>query len=102
MITGNVRFWTAAVMLLLVATPALAQQPPPCAPAGDLLRHLDGKYGERPAGRGLSNRGVLVLLTRSADGATWTLMALLPDGTACLLDGGEDWQAAPLPAGDPS
>lgn len=91
----------AVSVLALLATPALAQ-PPPCAPAGDLLRHLDGKYGERPAGRGLSNRGVLVLLTRSADGASWTLVALLPDGMACLIDSGEDWQAVAAPTGDPS
>lgn len=91
-----------AAVTLLLASPVLAQQPPACAPAGDLLRHLEGAYGERPAGRGLSNRGALVLLVRSADGATWTLLALLPDGMACLIDGGEDWQAVAAPAGDPS
>ena len=96
------RTLAAAALALASCTPAFAQPGPPCAPARDLLPHLESQYGEIPVARGLSSRGSLTLLVRSPDGATWSLIVLLPDGRACLADSGEDWQAIVVPAGDPS
>lgn len=64
-----------------------------------LAARLARGYDESPAALGVAGRGGgLVELFRSPHGETWTLLLVLPDGRACMIAAGEDWQPLP-PAG---
>ncbi|MGP1395408.1 MAG: hypothetical protein ACTS3R_07840 [Inquilinaceae bacterium] len=79
---------------------ALARTPV-CAPHAAVTAELAARFGERPVGRGLEARGIVMELFVAADRggtATWTLVAVRPDGTACLVAAGEAWADVALPA----
>jgi hypothetical protein len=92
-----------AAALPLLAAVALAPSPAaanPCFPRDELLALLAERYGEVPAGAGLS-RGHLVELLARPDGASWTVLVIRPDGVACPVAAGEGWtdlrEATPAP-----
>jgi hypothetical protein len=95
MLTSSRRIRRFAVILMtsfLASFPALAQQPP-CGTREEVLNVLSEKYHEIPIAGGLANNGALIQLLTSADGATWTIAMIQPNGFACLLATGENWQA---------
>lgn len=68
----------------------------PCGAGAPIEQVLADKYHEHRAAAGIGPGGKMVVeLTRTADGATWTILALMPDGTACLLSAGKSWTMAP-------
>ena len=79
---------TAAAVL---AAPALADEQA-CGKRDSLLGTLAQSYQEKPTALGLSQDGSLVELLTSADGATWTILVTLPNGTSCIATAGQDWQ----------
>ena len=79
------------VLLLGLSGPTLAQSV--CGDQGQTLWTLDKHFGEAMMAQGVGASGWLVQLWVSKDGATWSLVALSPDGqSACLLATGEGWQ----------
>jgi hypothetical protein len=74
----------------LTATATLAQDVV-CAPRETLANELARDFGERPIGLGLSTRGSILELFKSADGQTWTLVSTRPTGVSCILDAGANW-----------
>lgn len=67
---------------------ALAQQAPsqsPCAPYTTIAAALDSKYHEAPVARMMADAGFVLEILASADGATFTVLGVQPNGTACLL-----------------
>ena len=85
--------------LLLMATPALAQEQPPgqtrnCGTIDEVRRMLTEKYHEAVVGHGVAAAGqVLLTVYASADGATWSIvMTRARDGMACITAEGTDWQ----------
>lgn len=58
-----------------------------CAPPAELLTWLETEHGERVVGLGRLGNGAAVLLTMSPEGS-WTLLAAMPDGTACMAAAG--------------
>lgn len=95
-----------AFLLCLIATPAVGQSAsPPCAPRDVVLNHLASKYHEYPSAVGFpgeGGNGVLQVL-RSEKGETWSIIVVTPNGSACIIAAGEDWQELKyaVPAGDP-
>jgi hypothetical protein len=75
-----------------VAAALLAAQPPPCGKAAAIAATLAERFGETPAGRGLSATGSLLEVYASASGDTWTAVQVLPTGQACVIATGRDWQ----------
>jgi hypothetical protein len=64
-----------------------------------LAEHLAARFGERPVAHGAAtdsadSGGVATVVFASRGGATWTLVHLWPDGTACVAASGEHWEAA--------
>lgn len=84
----------AALFVALVA-PAAAQSFPPQAYCDDreaAERLLTGKYSEVIVWRGINGSGLMVELW-AAEGGTWTMTLMGPDGKkTCLITAGDGWQ----------
>jgi hypothetical protein len=77
-----------------------AQAAPLCDDREALISQLRDRWGEAPVALGLTGAGRLLEVLATADGATWTIIATRPDGRACVLDAGTDWQRrSPRPQG---
>jgi len=96
------RLLTTAVLALstlLLATPALAQEPM----CGTLAEIEAGVAPEVRVQQGIGqmNGAHMTLTYATPDGATWTAVVVSPNGRACVVDFGTDWQtrhdAAPVP-----
>ena len=86
--------WKALALVTAVALPlpAMAAGNMACSQRDDVLAQLGNKYKEAPSAVGLANNGGLIEVLTSDDGATWTIIVSMPNGTSCLLAAGENWQ----------
>lgn len=80
-----------AASLILAPAPAMAIQ---CGDHKELAKHLNDKFSERLSSVGRDARGRVVEFYRSEVGS-WTLVLVLPEGPACVLTAGSDWQDMP-------
>ncbi len=87
-----------ALVLALFSGPAYAQQA--CAPYEDVKQTLREDYGEMPIGRGLANN-VVVETWANLETGTFTIHIVFPDGRACLIASGENWETVNEPQGEP-
>ncbi len=89
-----------ALLVLSVALsgPAYAQQA--CAPYEDVKQTLSDDYGEVPIGRGLAN-GAIVETWANLETGSFTVNVIFPDGRACLIASGENWETVNEPQGEP-
>ncbi len=85
------------LMMAAVTTSSPANAQAVCLAHGDLVKQLSTKYAEEPMGIGLASDGTVMQLFTSEDGNTWTLVRTLPDGTSCMMAGGEAWADIPTP-----
>lgn len=94
---------TALALAGLLPAAALAQPRPQafCAAHAALTRMLAQRFDEHRIGGGLQNATTMVELYAAA-GGSWTLVLTRPDGTACAVAAGQNWQAEALPVGEPS
>jgi hypothetical protein len=95
----------AATGLFGLATTASAQPPTggrlPCYDYREIARQLGATYHEAPASLWLQSNGNVLQVFTSASSGTWTIVSVLPNGVACVLAAGENWEAvetAPLDA----
>ncbi len=70
--------------------PAAAQSV--CAGRAQVLDYLTRHYSEQRIALGVAGAGGVIELLARPDGGTWTLIVSRPDGSACVLATGEDWQ----------
>jgi hypothetical protein len=92
-------FLSAAILLTATITPAASQQQQPaCTKRSDVVDHLAGKYKEAPVAIGLANNGGVVEVLSSQSGASWTIIITMPNGTACMVAAGENWEKVPTVA----
>ena len=96
----------AVLCVLSVAfgtTPALAQDAPPCGPAGPMLASLLTQYGEVPAYQAASSGGSPMAVLVNPDTGSWTMLYMPQPGLACMVATGNDWTTLPAPLpGDPT
>ena len=83
----------AAALTLLGSTAAAATVP--CGQRDQIVEWLAGKYEEEPVASGISSKGSLIEVLSSQDGDTWTILLTAPNGTSCVVDTGQAWQAKP-------
>lgn len=84
----------AALCVIVVTAPAWAQAEP-CADRDRMVERLAAHYQEVPAGRGLQARDesqALIEVWASRETGTFTVMQTLPNGVACVLATGTNWQ----------
>ena len=93
---------TATVLAgIAMAQPATAQnaaQQPACTKRGDVVDHLSKKYSEAPVAMGLANNGGVIEVLSSKAGDSWTIIITMPNGTACMIAAGENWEDIPTVA----
>ena len=87
---------SSALMALMILAPtggpASAQQQPVCTKRANVLKHLANKYAEAPVAIGLANNGGVIEVLTSETGDSWTIIITMPNGTACMVAAGEDWE----------
>ena len=84
-----------AAVALTLASSGLAQAGTPrCAPHADMLSVLAKQYGEAPQAIGIVN-GNHVVEVLSSKAGTFTILVTRPDGMACILAAGQDFEEVP-------
>ena len=85
-----------ALLIVPFLAPAAHAQPQPCAPFEPLAKTLADRYGETQQSGGMAEAAgqpnALMLVFANEDTGTWSLLRVTPDGTACLIASGQDWQ----------
>jgi len=84
------------IALFLAAVSSQAQAVT-CEKRDVLVRLLEEQYQEFSVETGLANGNRLIELFASAQGETWTLVAIDPHGMACVIAVGNNWQTIGLP-----
>lgn len=79
-----------ALVALVAASPASAQMQ--CGGYADAVAHLSSEYGESLAVRGMDGAGDVVEMFANPDTGTWTALIVRPDGTACMVAAGGDFE----------
>jgi len=90
-----VRSLVAALFFGCAASPAAAR----CDVLAAFAQVLPERYDEQLVGYGLASDTQLLQLWVSAEGS-FTILAVRPDGMACIVAAGHDW-AYPVPAAQP-
>ena len=84
---------------ILIASQSRADEAPRCGPRDEIVGQLLRGWGESPRATGLvGSRAVLELYASDATG-TFSIIATLPDGRACLIAAGDHY--APVAAEPP-
>src|ERR671919_860797 len=63
-----------------------------CASHEAVSKQLEQRHAEVPVAMGLAASGKLLQVFASADGASWTVVLIEPDGTNCIAASGRYWQ----------
>ncbi|MGK9168009.1 hypothetical protein KXR53_17000 [Inquilinus limosus] len=90
----------ALAVFAVLPTPAAAQAESPCAPYEIIAAALSERYHEAPVARMLSDRGFVIEILASADGASFTVLGIQAGGGACVLATGSGF-ALVNPAAEP-
>src|SRR3954469_617126 len=80
-------------------TPAAAQTS--CGPREQLVKLLADQYKEDPVGIGLAQPGQVLEVFASSAGS-WTMVMTMPDGKACLIAAGNNWEMVTKIKGNPA
>lgn len=84
------------------APPAFAQQAT-CGSHDKISETLQTQYGESVVARGLQSATRLFEVWRSGETGSWTMLVVLPTGTACVMASGTAWlEEKPVPPGTSS
>jgi hypothetical protein len=77
----------------LISTSASAQMA--CTNRANVVDKLAERYAEKPVALGIANNGGVVEVLSEKTGASWTIIITMPNGTACMIAAGENWEAIP-------
>ncbi|MHA1563688.1 MAG: hypothetical protein ACTSX7_00125 [Alphaproteobacteria bacterium] len=85
-------------LLLVISSQAMAQTRV-CTDRSTLLERFEARFHEAPVARALMHSGGVLEVLSTADGATWSVMVTLPNGTSCIVAAGRYWQVIhpPMP-----
>jgi hypothetical protein len=84
-----------AVLAVLTASPALAQQQQPCGPTAQMEKYLIEKYGESPVGMGLGPEGQVLVVIANPITGTFTILVRKPGHITCIIVGGNGYAVIP-------
>jgi hypothetical protein len=91
-------FAILGVIIALGSAPANAQSS--CGPREQLVKLLADQYKEDPVGIGLAPPGQVLEVFASSNGS-WTMVMTMPDGKACLIAAGDNWEMVTRIKGSP-
>ncbi len=95
---------SALILGMAAAGPPDAQAQMACGTRVSVVAKLGEKYGEVRRGGGLAGSTAIFEVWASEATGTWTILKTTPNGMACIMAVGDDWQddAGELtPAGSP-
>ncbi len=87
-----------AALATVATSPASAQSA--CGPREQLVKLLADQYKEDPVGMGLSQPGQVLEVFASSNGS-WTMVMTMPDGKACMIAAGDNWEMVTKIKGSP-
>jgi hypothetical protein len=87
-----------AALMAIGTSPASAQSA--CGPREQLVKILVDQYKEDPVGIGLSQPGQVLEVFASSTGS-WTMVMTMPDGKACMIAAGDNWEMVTKVKGNP-
>jgi hypothetical protein len=87
-----------AALTAVATSPASAQSA--CGPREQLVKLLADQYKEDPVGMGLSQPGQVLEVFASSNGS-WTMVMTMPDGKACMIAAGDNWEMVTKIKGSP-
>lgn len=79
-----------ALLAALAATPAVAQMQ--CGGYADAAAFLFERYGENLTVQGIDGAGNVIAMFANPDTGTWTAFIVYPDGKACMVSSGSDFE----------
>lgn len=82
-------------ILMVVAVVSAARGQELCLPQDQIINRLETKYQERLVAVGVMTTGALLQVYSTKDGKHWTLLVVRPDGIACFMTHGDDYQVLP-------
>lgn len=89
-----IRFLAIAVFItVLVAAASQTLAEPACKKRTEVMDYLANKFSEHPVAIGLASNGGVIEVLSSVEGTSWTIIISMPDGTACMIAAGENWEA---------
>jgi hypothetical protein len=91
-------FAVLGAIIACAITPAGAQSS--CGPREQLVKVLADQYKEDPVGIGLAQPGQVLEVFASSNGS-WTMVMTMPDGKACLIAAGDNWEMVAKIKGSP-
>jgi hypothetical protein len=71
-----------------------------CGPREQLVKILADQYKEDPVGMGLAQPGQVLEVFASSNGS-WTAVMTMPDGKACMIAAGDNWEMMTKIKGSP-
>jgi len=80
-----------ALAALMAAPPPAAAQAIPCAPRERVYEFLIDRMGETRRATGTAGQGARMEVF-AAEGGSWSVVLHLPDGRACILANGQDFE----------
>jgi len=86
---------------VLLAGPSVASAQTSCGPRDQLVKILADRYKEDPVGIGLAQPDQVLEVFASQAG-TWSMVMTMPDGKACLIAAGDNWEMITKVKGDPT
>ena len=84
----------------LAASPSEAATQASCGPRDQIVKVLADQYKEDPVGIGLAQPGQVLEVFASQAGS-WTMVMTMPDGKACLIAAGDNWEMVTKIKGNP-
>ena len=95
---------TALVIGATLIVPMTASAQTLCGPRNGLITKLEKMYDESRAGIGVLGDSAVFEIWTSTKTGSWTMLVTRPDGVACIMAAGRDWQTLQdlQPVGDPA
>jgi|SRR5215207_6235523 hypothetical protein len=90
----------AALAVLTAAGSSSAYAQSACGPREQLVKLLSDQYKEGPVGMGLAQPGQVLEVFASSNGS-WTMVMTMPDGKACMIAAGDNWEMVTKIKGSP-
>ncbi len=80
-------------LLALVACNTVHAQTAQCLNHGAFIEGLADRYGERRQMSGLNGDGTVVEIYANGETGTWTALIVQPNGMACMVAAGENFDS---------
>ena len=83
---------TLCAIALAAAASPVAAEPLNCIERSEFVRHLATTYAEKPMAIAVTDNGNVIEILMSKTGKSWTIIMTTPDGLACRIAAGKNWQ----------